>query len=78
VKGTTSLGQEVLLTPNEVKHARTYPNIALAVVHSITILQTGRGPVAQGGELLLYDPWDIAEGNLSPVGYAYSVPGASA
>jgi hypothetical protein len=77
VKGTTSLGQEVLLTPNEVKHARTYPDVALTIVHSITVTPTDAGPVAEGGELVLYDPWDITQGNLSPVGYAYSVPGGS-
>ena len=75
VKATTSLGQEVLLTPNEVKHARTYPEVALAIVHSITVRQTDGGPAAEGGELVLYDPWDISQGNLSPIGYAYSVPG---
>lgn len=75
VKGTTSLGQEVLLTPNEVAHARSFEPVALAVVSNIQIEDSGSEVEASGGNLLVHDPWDIGEGHLAPLGYAYSVPG---
>jgi hypothetical protein len=75
VKGTQSAGQEVLLTPNEVHHARTYPDVALFVVHSIQVDGAGQAAVLSGGEELIYDPWTIDDGHLAPIGYAYGVPG---
>lgn len=75
VKGTSGAGQEVLLTPNEVTHARSFPDVALIVCHSIEITRNPDEPKASGGQLEIYDPWTIDEGHLAPVGYAYSVPG---
>ncbi|MFA9444453.1 DUF3883 domain-containing protein [Egicoccus sp. AB-alg6-2] len=75
VKGTQSRGQEVLLTPNEVAHARAYPDVSLVVVHSIAVTETKTQVVADGGELAVYDPWLIDTGDLAALGYAYTVPG---
>lgn len=48
VKGTVSAGESVLLTPNEVEHARAaFPNTALAVVRDIALHDDGSG--ASGG-----------------------------
>jgi hypothetical protein len=43
VKGTTSDGDRVLLTRNEVSHARDwYPRVALIVVSCIELIKYGR------------------------------------
>jgi len=76
VKGTTSDGSDVLLTPNEVAHARDhYPRVALFVVSRITLTDLNDGTVApSGGNVRVVWPWRIDDGALSPVGYAYAVP----
>jgi hypothetical protein len=78
VKGTTSSGRSVLLTPNEVHHARTtLAEVALFIVAYIDV--EGRGPeaYATGGDAMLIDPWNIIESNLHPVGYEYVLPEAT-
>ncbi|MFF0818313.1 MrcB family domain-containing protein [Rhodococcus sp. NPDC003318] len=73
VKGTTSLGQEVILTRNEVlHHQQVYPDNALAIVHSIVLDRTVEPPVASGGVLVVRHPWAIDEVDLTPVSYRYS------
>lgn len=75
VKGTTTSGTEVILTPNEVKHARTYPHTALFVLSDIIIERLEDGTVtATGGKIRLYDPWLIDDGTLVPLGFRYLVP----
>jgi Domain of unknown function (DUF3883) len=74
VKGTTSDGAAVLLTPNEVEHARaTFPAVALLVVHGVELSTDGDGEaVATGGEIDLVSPWEIdAQGTLKPTGFSY-------
>ncbi len=72
VKGTTSKGREVLLTLNEVSHARSaFPNVMLIVVSEIHLSPEG---APKGGIVTVFNPWDINQGHLKPVGYAYSVP----
>jgi hypothetical protein len=68
VKGTTTDGDKVLLTNNEVKHAcDPGSSCVLFVLHSI-ILQ---GQRATGGKLLLLDPWQLQQAHLTPVCYTY-------
>lgn len=76
VKGTTSDGQQILLTRNEVEHARyRFPHVALFVLANIKIEQTPTREVqASGGEKLPIDPWNVDEGMLSPLAYAYKIP----
>ena len=73
VKGTTSDGRQILLTANEVKHARyRYPHVALFILANIKIERTSTGELqASGGEKHLIDPWNVDEGVLSPLTYAY-------
>ena len=79
VKGTTTDGAEVILTPNEVRHAREHPHTALFVLSNITIERAEDGTVtAAGGESHLYDPWRLDDGTLTPVGFRYQVPVMSA
>jgi uncharacterized protein DUF3883 len=76
VKGTTTDGIEVILTPNEVAHARNYRNTALFVLKNIRVSRSEDDTVkAAGGVRCLYDPWEIDAGALTPVGYRYMVPG---
>jgi predicted RNA-binding protein with PUA-like domain len=76
VKGTTGDGSQVLLTTNEVLHARThYPRVALCVVAHIRVSLTAAGtPEAGEGNLTVFDPWRVDDGRLAPVTYAYSLP----
>ena len=79
VKGTTTDGAEVILTPNEVKHAREHPYTALFVVSNITVERAEDGTViATGGKHHLYDPWRLDDGTLTPLGFRYQVPVISA
>jgi hypothetical protein len=76
VKGTTTAGETVLLTPNEVQHALTnFPATALAIAHGIVL--TGRGTpavAASGGVLVVHQPWRPADTDLIPLGFSYTVP----
>jgi hypothetical protein len=74
VKGTTGLGQKILLPKNEVAHARRqHPNTALFVVHGIK-LDGGNPPIATGGTVWLLCPWDVDQGQLEPLAYSYVLP----
>jgi hypothetical protein len=72
VKGTTGDGEKILLTPNEVEHAKDYSPVALFIVKSIIV---NHAPTehcrAAGGKPVHLDPWDIGQGKLEPVGYSY-------
>ncbi len=79
VKGTTTDGAEVILTPNEVRHAREHLYTALFVVSNITVERAEDGTViATGGKHHLYDPWRLDDGTLMPLGFRYQVPVMSA
>ncbi len=74
VKGTTGLGDTILLTASEVEHQkRAWPRNMLIVVHSIK-LKKGDVPEASGGVLEAISPWEIAEDRLEPTAFAYAVP----
>jgi hypothetical protein len=79
VKGTTTDGAEVILTPNEVTHARENPCTALFVLSGITIERAEDGTVtATGGKHCCFDPWRLDDGTLTPVGFRYQVPASLA
>jgi hypothetical protein len=68
VKGTTTDGEKIVLTNNEVKHARATNNTcALFVVHSIHVEET----MASGGQQYIIDPWQLQNERLTPVSYTY-------
>ncbi|GAB3875426.1 DUF3578 domain-containing protein [Terrabacter terrigena] len=74
VKGTTSLGEEVILTRNEVDlHRAQHPNNMLVVVSSIDLDRDVTPPLASGGNVRVESPWLIAEESLSPMAYRYTV-----
>lgn len=73
VKGTTSAGEKVVLTRNEVKlHLKEFPNNALIVVSKIKLVK-GDSPIASGGTLTVLLPWKIDESMLDALGYEYPV-----
>lgn len=76
VKGTTGGGDSVLLTANEVEHARTQaPHMALFVVSEIQ-LDRGPEPVASGGIVRILEPWDIGTCRLRAVAFECALPSA--
>jgi hypothetical protein len=76
VKGTTTGGEAVVLTTNEVAlHLKEHPNTALAIVRGIKLDRSGDEPTASGGELELARPWELDESRLEPIAYRYRVQG---
>jgi hypothetical protein len=74
VKGTTGLGEKILLPKNEVAHAQQqYPNVALFVVYGIKLSAQDQ-PAAAGGTVLLLYPWNINEGQLEALAFSYALP----
>jgi hypothetical protein len=76
VKGTTGGGTSVLLTTNEVEHARAQqPHVALFVVSEIQLRrEPGSEPVASGGTVRILEPWDVRACELRPMAYECRLP----
>jgi hypothetical protein len=75
VKGTTSQGEAVVLTNNEVRHHDVaYPANALVIVRGVTLDRSTSPPTVSGGELFELRPWAIDQGALQVVSYKYAVP----
>lgn len=76
VKGTTTNGTDVILTPSEVRHAREYSRTVLFILSNIELDRAEDGMVvATRGVRHVVDPWNIDEGELTPIGYRYQPPG---
>jgi hypothetical protein len=75
VKGTTSTGERVLLTRNEVAEAKaSYPGTALFVLADVTVAKEAGGrPSARGGRVVVLEPWMPSDEHLDPVAYEYAV-----
>jgi Domain of unknown function (DUF3883) len=70
VKGTTTDGDAIVLTNNEVKHACDPSNsCVLFVLHSIRL----KGKKASHGKQLVVDPWRLQQACLTPVSYTYRI-----
>jgi len=75
VKGTVSVGDEVILTRNEVAlHREAYPSNMLAVVHGILLDSHSRTPTASGGHLRITSPWKVEDTDLTALSYSYVTP----
>lgn len=73
VKGTTGLGETVILTRNEVLHARSWPDVELFIVTEIAVADRDTDhPTASGGVAHLCRGWKPADENLTPLGYDYT------
>jgi len=73
VKGTTTRGEAVLLTPNEVDHALSYPHVALFIVSDVVISDSDGTPSASGGRIAVHHPWVLETQRLSATGFTYAV-----
>ena len=75
VKGTQGSGREVLLTPNEVAFARDHKHqMALFVISNIALCSDDpEAPTASGGDLAVYEPWDIDTCELDALGYSLTI-----
>jgi len=72
VKGTTGAGDTVLLTRNEVAHAREqHARVALVVVSGIRLLRRDGTVSAEGGTMQVIRPWAINDGELSATQFEY-------
>ena len=73
VKGTTSGGESIFLTKNEVQvHRERHPHNFLFVVSNIKLVRSDT-PIAVHGDEAVTPSWDIKEDALTPVTYSYSV-----
>jgi len=66
VKGATSIGSSVLLTRNEVRHARENAGrVALFVVSEIA----SDSGSCSGGTVSIFEPWNINQDELEPIAF---------
>ena len=73
VKGTTTDGDSVILTKNEVKEAKD-PGYALFVVSKIELDRTDpQHPRANGGICRVINPISLSEQRLKPISYLYKI-----
>ena len=70
VKGTRTLGTQVIFTKNEVNLHQENNNVILSVVHSIQI-SDNLTAVESSGEISVYNPWRIDQDKLTAISYYY-------
>jgi len=71
VKGTMTSGESVILTSNEVEHARSHAaDSALAVLRDINLAPSG---AASGGTLEIIEPWRVDPKALRPTQFEYAL-----
>jgi Domain of unknown function (DUF3883) len=74
VKGTTTTGQQILLTPNEVAFVTDHSSsMALFIVSGLQVSLEDE-PKVSGGTEIEIRPWQIQHERWAPIGYSYSVP----
>jgi hypothetical protein len=72
VKGTRTAGEKIILTRNEVQHARDHRrNMALFVLRDVKISRKKGELIASGGKQEVKLPWHIDEALLEPLGFEY-------
>jgi Domain of unknown function (DUF3883) len=73
VKGSQTDGTSIILTRNEVEHARRHSDDSiLVIVHSIEV--TGKGKLRlRNGKVFVKEIWEIASRDLTPIQYFWAV-----
>jgi hypothetical protein len=72
VKGTTTNGGKIILTPNEIAFAKNNKNqMALCVVSGIKLSGRGKSAVARGGKIKETRPWDPDTKKMKPISFWY-------
>jgi hypothetical protein len=76
VKGTTGGASSVLVTANEVDHAREHAGrVALFVVSGIMLhREPGAAPITSGGTPHIFEPWDIDQCSLRAIAFECELP----
>ena len=75
VKGSQTTGDEIWLTPGEVRLARKEsPHTALFVLHSVTVLENDGTPEVSGGKSRVLQPWNPIDSMLKPRAYSCTLP----
>jgi hypothetical protein len=76
IKGTTGAGESVILTRNEVNHARrSNVRTDLFVVGHIQVIRDGNVVQANGGEVVAHvRGWVPSEEDLTPIQFEYRIP----
>ena len=73
VKGTTTDGNDIILTYNEVELARNDENMILIIVDSINIEKNEEEYTLSNGNVRLIYPFTIEENRLKPISYYYRI-----
>ncbi|MEM9121491.1 MAG: DUF3578 domain-containing protein [Cyanobacteria bacterium P01_F01_bin.56] len=73
VKGTSSRGESIILTRNEVEHmTQHYPDTALFLLKEIEVVENELGEKqCRGGKAEVLLPWDIRKQKLKVISYQY-------
>jgi hypothetical protein len=72
VKGTQELGKSVILTRNEVEHAKKYPDSSIFVlVHSIRVRPNGTSFDVSEGTVRVCIPWLLDSEELKPICFSW-------
>ena len=75
VKGKSDTGEKVIVSRNEVKHSKAnITNSVFILVHSIKAKLTSKGYKASGGKMVVLNPWNIEDKDLSAYTYEYFIP----
>ena len=75
VKGSTTGGDSVFLTRNEVEHARRHADRAvLFVLHSVQLTDAEGVFEGTGGVARVFWPWQIDAGSLEALQFRYLPP----
>jgi hypothetical protein len=74
VKGARGEPSVILVTANEVRHARERGDVALAVVSGVELERSPEGiPKASGGAVQWIQPWSISDRDLEPLAFSWRI-----
>jgi hypothetical protein len=74
VKGTQTKGKTVILTKNEVEHARSNSTTSIIIiVHSVKVSVKKKNIQVSGGTTVVKEQWQLYPEHLSPIQYAWTV-----
>jgi hypothetical protein len=74
VKGTQTKGKTVILTKNEVEHARSNSaNSIIVIVHTVDVSVKKTNIHVSGGTTVIKEQWQLQPEHLSPIQYAWTV-----
>ncbi|WP_232462585.1 MrcB family domain-containing protein [Bordetella genomosp. 9] len=79
VKGTTSdLCESILMTRNEIElHRRKKGTTGLLIISQVQLNRSDAEPIASGGIIDAFIPWDIDQWALEPIAYQVRRPAAA-